>query len=67
MKTLRKQGGWYNGLMMFAIVIAIVVFAAQPWILLAMLVTLGVVYALQLLSQGIEHWRHHHKPPGHAH
>lgn len=68
MKSLHKQAGWYTGALMFAIVVAALVFISQPWIPLllgaAVLVALAVVGA----SHGAEHlskWYHDRHPEAH--
>lgn len=68
MKSLHRQAGWYTGALMFAIVIALVVFISQPWIPLVLGAALLVALVVIAASHGAEHFkkwyeeRHHPNP-----
>ncbi|AXK40141.1 hypothetical protein [Crenobacter cavernae] len=56
----RKQAGWYTGTLMFALIMVVVLFVAQPWIPLALLATLAVLGVIAAINHGIEAWKRHH-------
>jgi hypothetical protein len=60
---LGKQAGWYTGALMFAIMTAIVVFVAQPWIPLLLAAALAVALMIAGISRGggyLKRWYHDH-------
>lgn len=63
MRSLRKQAGWYTGALMFAALIAIVVFISQPWIPLLLAAATLVALAVVGISRGgeyVKRWYHDH-------
>ena len=70
MKSLKRQGGWYNGVAAITLMAVVVLFATQPWIPLMLLVAGGVCVAAIYLEKGIEkggEYVHHYWDVHHHH
>ncbi|SCK19382.1 hypothetical protein [Vogesella sp. LIG4] len=65
MSSLRRQRGWYNGALMMALVLVLVLFMAQPWIPLLLLAALGSAAVVTFTMRGgsfLKEWYRQHHP-----
>ncbi|MFC4161495.1 hypothetical protein [Chitinimonas lacunae] len=67
MQSLKRQVGWYNGMLLLTLVFAVVLFVSQPWIPLLLAGSLALallvgslVYLSKLIQQAKDEHHPHH-------